>query len=80
MKTDFIEIKTKTLDQLVFISDHGPGDMDEFEVDLINDTVDRYKMYGRKTQLSKKQIRMIEQIYYNLRLNSVAPIKDGGTP
>lgn len=63
-------IHSEIVDQLIFILESKP-ELSQFERDIINDIVTRYKQYGRKTHLSKKQVKVIGEIYLKVKISNL---------
>lgn len=71
MKTKLIS--DETVDRLVFILESKPT-LTQFEIDLINDTFARYKEYGSKTHLSKKQVGVIADVFRKVKMANLKPL------
>ena len=67
------EITNESLNQLIFILE-SKLTLTQFEVDLVNDTFERYKTYGNKTRLTKKVAKVIFDIYFKTKIVSLEPL------
>lgn len=68
-------ITNTTRDQLVHILEAKPDYLTKFEIDLVNDTLERHKQYGSNTRLTAKAAKVIDDIFLKVYTHGLEPLQ-----